>query len=123
MTAKTVALLSEITEALYEKKTLLLMGNTGVGKTFLAKQAIVNLSKKEYSCFPGSSDQSVITEIISCHGSVTYEDIVGGISVETESGKVSFKYTDKILVETIRKASDAYSAKKGTRYVLLLDDM
>lgn len=123
MTAKTVALLSEITEALYEKKTLLLTGNTGVGKTFLAKQAIVNLSKKEYSCFPGSSDQSVITEIISCHGSVTYEDIVGGISVETESGKVSFKYTDKILVETIRKASDAYSAKKGTRYVLLLDDM
>ncbi len=123
MTAKTEKLLYEITEALFEKKAVLIMGNTGVGKTFLAKKAISELSKKEYSCFPESAEQSVVTEIIPCHNSVTYEDIVGGISAGTESGKMSFKYTDKILVETIIKASEAYHKKRGTKYVLLFDDM
>lgn len=123
MTVKTEKLLSEITEALFEKKAVLISGNTGVGKTFMAKKAISELSKKEYSCFPESADQSVVTEIVPCHNSVTYEDIVGGISAGTESGKMSFKYTDKILVETIIKASEAYREKRGTKYVLLFDDM
>lgn len=123
MTVKTEKLLSEITEALFEKKAVLITGNTGVGKTYIAKKAISELSKKEYSCFPESTDQSVVTEIVPCHNSVTYEDIVGGISAETESGRMSFKYTDKILVETIIKASKAYREKRGTKYVLLFDDM
>ncbi len=123
MTVKTEKLLSEITEALYEKKAVLITGNTGVGKTFLAKQVILEMRKKEYSCFPESIDQSVVTEIIPCHNSVTYEDIVGGISAGTESGRMSFRYTDKILVETIIKASKAYHEKRGTKYVLLFDDM
>ena len=123
MTVKTEKLLSEITEALFEKKAVLITGNTGVGKTFIAKKAISELSKKEYSCFTESADQSVVTEIVPCHNSVTYEDIVGGISAGTESGRMSFKYTDKILVETIIKASEAYREKRGTKYVLLFDDM
>ena len=123
MTVKTEKLLHEITEALFEKKAVLITGNTGVGKTFLAKQVISELEKKEYSCFPESADQSVVTEIIPCHNSVTYEDIVGGISAGTESGRMSFRYTDKILVDTIAKASEAYHEKRGTKYVLLFDDM
>lgn len=123
MTLKTLKLISDISKALFKKKAVLLTGNTGVGKTFLAKQVISNFAKDRYSCFRESSNQNVITEIISCHNSLMYEDIVGGISAETESGKMSFKYIDKILVETIRKASDAYYARKGTRFVLLFDDM
>lgn len=98
MTVKTKKLLSEMTEALYQKKAVLLTGNTGVGKTFLAKKISEQLSKSEYSCFPSSADQDVNVEIISCHNSVTYEDVVGGINAGTESGKMVFEYKDKILI-------------------------
>ena len=97
MTVKTKELLSEMTEALYQKKAVLLTGNTGVGKTYLAKKISEQLSKNEYSCFPVSKDQTVNVEIISCHNSVTYEDVVGGITAGTESDKIVFEYKDKII--------------------------
>lgn len=99
MTVKTEDLLSEITEALYQKKAVLLTGSTGVGKTYLAKRISEQLSKSEYSCFPSSEDQRVNVEIISCHNSVTYEDVVGGISADTESGKMTFEYKDKFFLK------------------------
>ena len=123
MTVKTKKLLSEMTEALYQKKAVLLTGNTGVGKTFLAKKISEQLSKSEYSCFPLSAYQDVNVEIISCHNSVTYEDVVGGINADTESGKMVFEYKDKILIETIFKAAADYKTKKGTKYVLIMDDL
>lgn len=112
MTVKTEELLSEITEALYQKKAVLLTGSTGVGKTYLAKRISEQLSKSEYSCFPSSEDQRVNVEIISCHNSVTYEDVVGGISADTESGKMTFEYKDKILIETVIKAAEDYKKAK-----------
>ena len=123
MTVKTEQLLSELTCALFERKALLLMGNTGVGKTYLAKQIAGRLEQKEYSSFPTSGEQSVVVEIISCHNSVTYEDVIGGISTNTDSGKMSFEYKDKILIETLLAASKAYELEYGTKYVLILDDM
>lgn len=123
MTVKTKELLSEVTEALYQKKAVLLTGNTGVGKTYLAKKISEQLSKSEYSHFPSSEDQSVIVEIISCHNSVTYEDMVGGMTASAESGKMVFEYKDKILIETIIRALEDYKLHKGTKYVLILDDL
>ena len=123
MTVKTKELLSEMAEALYQKKAVLLTGNTGVGKTYLAKKISEQLSKKEYSCFPASKDQTVNVEIISCHNSVTYEDVVGGITAGTESDKIVFEYKDKILLETIIKAASDYKVGKGTKYVLIMDDL
>ena len=123
MTVKTEKLLFEMTKALYEKKAVLLTGNTGVGKTYLAKKISEQLSKSEYSCFPSSKEQSVNVEIISCHNSVTYEDMVGGITASAESGKMVFEYKDKVLIETILKASEDYKEGKGTKYVLILDDL
>lgn len=123
MTVKTKELLFEMTEALYQKKAILLTGSTGVGKTYLAKKISEQLSKKEYSCFPLSEEQSVNIEIVSCHNSVTYEDIVGGITAEAQLGQISFEYKDRILIETIRKALTDYEIGKGTKYVLIMDDM
>ena len=123
MTVKTEHLLSEITRALWERKAVLLTGNTGVGKTYFAKQIAEQLSKTEYSCFPFSPKQMVKKEIISCHNSVTYEDIVGGITASTDSGKMVFEYKDKILIEMLLDASKAYHSGEGTKYVLILDDM
>ena len=123
MTVKTRELLSEMTEALYQKKAVLLTGNTGVGKTYLAKKISEQLAKSEYSCFPESKEQAVKVEIISCHNSVTYEDVVGGITAGTESGKMFFEYKDKILLETIIKAAVDYKVGKGNKYVLIMDDL
>lgn len=123
MTEKTMQLLSEITRALFEKKAVLLTGTSGVGKTFLAKQAANMLVQKQYSCYPDNPDQTVKLEVISCHNSVTYEDVVGGISVGTESGKMTFQYKDKILIKTIIRAADDYHAGKGTKHVLIFDDI
>lgn len=123
MTVKTEHLLSEITKALYERKAVLLTGNTGVGKTYFAKQIAEQLSKTEYSCFPSSPKQMVKKEIISCHNGITYEDIVSGITANTDSGKMVFEYKDKILIEMLLDASKAYHSGEGTKYVLILDDM
>ena len=123
MTVKTEQLLSELTNALFERKAVLLTGNTGVGKTYLAKMMAEQLTKKEYSCFPASSEQSVKTEILSCHNSVTYEDVIGGITVNTDSGMIIFQYKEKVLTEILIEASRAYNSEKGTKYVLILDDM
>lgn len=123
MTVKTEQLLSELTRALFEKKALLITGNTGVGKTFLAKKIAERLKQKEYSCFPESTVQVVETEIISCHNSITYEDVVGGITAETVSGEMVFNYKDKLLIETILKAAKAYDSGSGAKYVLLFDDI
>ncbi|MDE5932858.1 MAG: AAA family ATPase [Lachnospiraceae bacterium] len=123
MTVKTEKLLSELTKALFERKAVLLTGNTGVGKTYFAKKIANRLAEKEYSCFPASLEQAVNVEIISCHNSITYEDIVGGIMVSTDSGEMVFEYRDKILIETLIKASRAYNLGKGTKYVLIFDDL
>lgn len=123
MTIKTKKLLDEMTDALFEKKSVLLTGNTGVGKTYLAKKISEKLVERKYSCFPSSKDQTVNVEIISCHNSVTYEEIVGGITADTDSGKMFFEYKDKIFLETIIRAAVDYNEGKGTKYVLIMDDL
>ena len=123
MTIKTKKLLDEMTDALFEKKAVLLTGNTGVGKTYLAKKISEKLVERKYSCFPSSKDQTVNVEIISCHNSVTYEEIVGGITADTDSGKMFFEYKDKIFLETIIRAAVDYNEGKGTKYVLIMDDL
>lgn len=112
-----------MTEALFEKKAVLLTGNTGVGKTYLAKKISEKLVERKYSCFPSSKDQIVNVEIISCHNSVTYEEIIGGITADTDSGKMFFEYKDKIFLETIIRAASDYNEGKGTKYVLIMDDL
>ncbi len=123
MTRKTEKLLMELSDALFERKEVLLTGNSGVGKTYLAKETAKRLVDKKYSFFPESGAESIKMEIVSCHNSVTYEDVIGGISASTDEGKMTFEYKDKILIEMLLKAAADYNAHKDTKYVLILDDI
>ena len=51
MTIKTKKLLDEMTDALFEKKAVLLTGNTGVGKTYLAKKISEKLVERNIVAF------------------------------------------------------------------------
>lgn len=123
MTEKTKQLIEEITECLFENKAVLLTGTSGVGKTFVAKQVVNRLCLREYSCHPESSEQSVQTEIVSCHSGISYEDLVIGITPITEGGKMLFEYKEKTIVRFLAKAARDNSIGSGTKYVLLLDDI
>jgi MoxR-like ATPase len=123
MTEKTENILSELTEALFEKKAVLITGNTGVGKTYLAKEVAKRIQDKKYSCYPKSMEQDVRIELVSCHNSVTYEDVVGGITVGTTDGEIVFEYKDKILIEMLIEASNSFELGNGKKYVLILDDL
>ncbi|MCF0133905.1 MAG: AAA family ATPase [Blautia sp.] len=123
MTKKSEDLLQELTEALFTRKALLLSGNTGVGKTFLSKKTANNLIEKKYNLFNPSDSGEVIVELVSCHNSVTYEDLVGGISVSTDGGKISFNYKERVLLDMLTRAESDYQKHKDNRYVLILDDI
>lgn len=49
--------------------------------------------------------------------------MVRGITADTESGEMLFRYRDKIFLETIFRATKDYQEKKGTKYVLIMDDL
>lgn len=123
MTEKTEKLLLELSDALFEKKAVLLMGNSGVGKTFLAKEMVKRLKKEKYNTGMWNEQQDVEVEILSCHNSVTYEDVICGLSASTDFGNMTFEYKDKILIETLQKAAEAYKKGKEKKYVLILDDV
>lgn len=104
MTVKTEDLLSEITEALYQKKAVLLTGSTGVGKTYLAKRISEQLSKSEYSCFPSSEDQRVNVEIISCHNK-EYQEAMETLGIK------------QMILQGPPGTSKTYSAKAFLKYM------
>ena len=54
--------------------------------------------------FNTNEEAPVKINIISCHSSVMYEDVVGGISSDTVLGKIVYEYKDKIILETINAA-------------------
>lgn len=109
MTKKTSGLLSELADSLKEKRALMLVGASGTGKTFLAKETSYRIVKSE--------EQNV--EQICCHSGIGYDDIVGGVSVNTDDGSIGFDYKDRILIRTIRKACKNTSEN----YVLIVDDI
>lgn len=122
MTSKTNELVNELTDALFVRKAVLISGSSGVGKTFIAKQISNRLRDKKYNLFSSDEVAKVEMTIVSCHSSITYEDVVGGIQVSTDDEKLLFEYKDKILIETIRAASIDYYNKKDIKHVIIFDD-
>jgi len=123
MTTKSEALLDELADMLYEKKAVLLKGNSGTGKTYMARKLAERLGAAEYNLFGGSAPGDVKTEIIACHGSMTYEDIVSGITVSAAQGHMTFEYKDRLLLETLKAAAEDYEKRQEVRHVLIFDDI
>lgn len=128
MTEKTKTLVDELTNVLQESKCLLLQGGVGVGKTYLANEIVKKLKSSQYNFFKipmvrKQPESEVACEVVPFHLSLTYEEFVNGISVNTENGQLIFEYTDKILLSTIKMASYDYCSGKNKKYVLILDDI
>ena len=101
---------------------LIKQGFANIGYDIIEDLKITKVNASDYGV-PQNRDQTVNVEIISCHNSVTYEEIIGGITADTDSGKMFFEYKDKIFLETIIRAASDYNEGKGTKYVLIMDDL
>ena len=106
---KTEGLIISLADTLIEKKALLLMGNTAVGKTFLARKIADELQV--------SRDRF---KIISCHNRLSYTDLIKGNAIDTEDDSIVFEYEEKTVLQMI---SCAKKANQNDYYLLLFDDI
>lgn len=124
MTNTSQDLVQRLVDAIEQKKALLLTGSSGVGKTFIAKEVANSLQKDEkYKLFLSEDFGITESEIVSCHSGISYEDIVGGLDINTVAGDISFDYKDKILIQCIKKASSDYYKGNNNKYVFIMDDI
>ena len=123
MTQKTDNLIKELTTMLLEQRAVIIVGNSGSGKTFLAKAVSERLKEKEFNFFSKFCNGQVAVEILSCQSHISYNDIVGGITPDIVDGKMEYNYQDSILIEMLLAASNDYFDKVDKKYVLILDDI
>ena len=127
MTNATRALIDELTETIDEGKYLILSGGPAVGKTYLASAVANNAALPQYDLqgpLPSGKDRyEIITELISIHPSLSYEDVVSGISIETSEGIVDFHYEDKIFLQLLGRANQSWEHHEAKKYFLILDDI
>lgn len=127
MTRATQRLVDELSLIIDKNKYLLLSGGTAVGKTYLATAIASRCADSCYSSQGGLTDgddhYEIITEIISIHPTLSYEDIVSGITIQTEGGKAHFKYIDQIFLNIVRAANTSWHEEKNKKYFIVLDDI
>lgn len=127
MTNATTALIDELTAMIDEGKYLILSGGPAVGKTYIASAIANNAALPQYDHqgpLPGGKESyEIITELVSIHPSLSYEDFVSGLSVETAGGSVNFQYEDKIFLQLLRMANTSWAKREAKKYFLILDDI
>ncbi len=127
MTKATEELVKELSRIIDKNKYLLLSGGIAVGKTYLAT-AIADYCAASCFCCQGElsvgySKYEIIKEIIPIHPTLSYEDIISGIAINTECGKATFKYADKVFLSIVRAANRSWSMKECKKFFIILDDI
>ena len=127
MTRATQELIEELSLIIDKNKYLLLSGGTAVGKTYLATAISACCENPCYSnqggLKEGYDNYEVITEIIPIHPTLTYEDVVSGITINTDEGKAHFKYVDKIFLNVVKAANSSWHENDNKKYFIILDDI
>ena len=106
MTRATSILINELSDIIDKSKYLILSGGSGVGKTYIASAIVENCLNPNYNSqgklTEGKDKYDVDLEFVPIHPSFSYEDLVSGISIQTEDGSVTFKYEDKLFLSLLK---------------------
>ena len=90
MTRATSILINELSDIIDKSKYLILSGGSGVGKTYIASAIVENCLNPNYNSqgklTEGKDKYDVDLEFVPIHPSFSYEDLVSGISIQTEDG-------------------------------------
>ena len=129
-----------------ENNNILIIGPPGCGKTYSAQKRSIEIlwqyeketiekklkedGKEEYleyfnpELFSQSRFEVAKTlyypciKFVSLHEGYSYNDFVEGISIETDDGKIKYKYIDKVIKNLIREIN-----KRDITGILILDDI
>ena len=127
MTRATQGLIEELSLIIDKNKYLLLSGGTAVGKTYLSTAIAARCADPCYNnqggLTNGRDHYEVITEIIPIHPTLTYEDVVSGITINTDEGKARFQYVDKVFLNIVKAANASWRESDNKKYCIILDDI
>lgn len=127
MTRATSILINELSDIIDKSKYLILSGGSGVGKTYIASAIVENCLNPNYNSqgklTEGKDKYDVDLEFVPIHPSFSYEDLVSGISIQTEDGSVTFKYEDKLFLSLLKRANNSWKNGEDKKFFLILDDI
>ena len=102
----TEGMIDSLKKVLLAKRTLILQGAPGTGKTFIAKKIAEKLLEKD--------SENECLKIVQFHPSYSYEDFVRGIIATTDekSGNLVYTPKNKLFAEFAKDAYDNYCDSK-----------
>ena len=104
----------QLTQSLLQSKNLILRGAPGTGKTYLAKEIVLELTG-------GNEDQIGFVQF---HPSYDYTDFVEGLRpVSNGDGTIEFKLQDGIFKKFCQKAKEAQRTGGQDNFVFIIDEI
>lgn len=108
-------------------KAIVLWGPPGTGKTYSAQELVcqkLNISRKELDEYKFSSQKDHTKgawDIVQFHPNYAYEDFIGGISPNLESGNISYTLKQGIFKKMCDEAN--MEENKDVPFILIVDEI